>query len=206
MPPRFAFILAAWALVAGCGSDTDPAPAPPASQTRDVGEDCLLMVWSAQDRRDVPFDRAHDRAEGGAISCATGTTASRFEEAIGALRTAAQSGDKAGVLDQLGLPLTWIDAGGERHELTDRAAVEAVFDDVFDPAMLATLRDLDLERMAVARDGGSFALGTLWLVVDTAGGRPRLVTVNRQALDEAAAAAVRQAERNQGAPVPFDKP
>ena len=203
---RLALILAATTLLVACNADPAPAPAGPTTAAPDVAGDCLLMVWSAQDTRDVPFDREHDKVEGGAISCATGTSASRFEEAIDALRTAARSGDKARVLDQLGLPMTFIDAGGERHELQDRAAIEAVFDDVFDERMLATLRDLDLDHMAVARDGGSFALGTLWLVVDEAGGRPRLVTVNRQALDEAAAAAVRQAERNQGAPVPFDKP
>jgi len=101
--------------------------------------------------------------------------------------------------------LLYIDAQGERREIKDRAEVDAVFDEIFDPAMLALLQRLDLSRMSVAKDqGGYFELGALWLVVDENGGRPRLMTVNRQALDEALEAAREQAERNQGDPLPFD--
>lgn len=187
----------------------DPAAAPSATSTALSGaedKDCLLMVWSNQNDRNVEFDRQHDKVEGGAISCATGSTASQFDRAIVALRTAARTGDKARVLDQLGLPLTYIDAQGNRRELKDRASVDAAFDDVFDEAMIEKLSRLDLSEMAVAQGGGSFGLGALWLVIDEDGGQPRLVTVNRQALDEAAEAARAKAAHKQGQAVPFDQP
>ena len=62
-------------------------------------DDCLLLVWSNQKERRVEFDRAHDFADGGAISCATGTSASQFDSAIKALREAAKSGNKARILE-----------------------------------------------------------------------------------------------------------
>ena len=170
-------------------------------------EDCLLLVWSNQRERerDVEFDRRHDFVDGGAISCATGTSASRFEAVIATLREAARSGNKARILDQVGLPLLYIDATGTRRELESRAEVEAVFDDIFDAYMIARLQRLDLSRMSVASEqGGFFDLGALWLVVDRQGGKPRLMTVNRQALDEALDAARDGAERNRGERVPFD--
>ena len=71
--------------------------------------------------------------------------------------------------------------------------------------MIEVLQGLDLSRMSVAKDeGGYFELGAIWLVVDRDGGRPRLMTVNRQALDEALETARDQADRNHGQPVPFD--
>lgn len=168
-------------------------------------EDCLLLVWSNQRERDVEFDRRHDFVDGGAISCATGTSASRFEAVIATLREAARSGNKARILDQVGLPLLYIDATGTRRELESRAEVEAVFDEIFDAYMIARLQRLDLSRMSVASEqGGYFDLGALWLVVDRQGGKPRLMTVNRQALDEALDAARDGAERNRGERVPFD--
>lgn len=196
------------ALVAGCtpAQDTpaeEPGETPEAAEPQ--ADDCLLLVWSNQKERNARFDRDHDFVDGGAISCATGTSASQFDAAIQTLREAAKSGNKARLLEQLGLPLLYIDAQGERREIEDRAEVEAVFDEIFDPSMLALLQRLDLSRMSVAKDqGGYFELGALWLVVDQGGGRPRLMTVNRQALDEALEAARDQAERNQGDPVPFD--
>ena len=162
-------------------------------------EDCLLLVWSNQRERDVEFDRRHDFVDGGAISCATGTSASRFEAVIATLREAARSGNKARILDQVGLPLLYIDAAGTRRELQSRAEVEAVFDEIFDAYMIARLQRLDLSRMSVASEQGA-----LWLVVDRQGGKPRLMTVNRQALDEALDAARDGAERNRGERVPFD--
>lgn len=169
-------------------------------------DDCLLLVWSNQEERKVDFDRKHDFVDGGAISCATGTSASQFEAAIEALREAAASGDKARLLEQVGLPLLYIDAKGNRREIRDREEVETIFDDIFDPSMLDLLQRLDLSHMSVAKDQGAFfELGALWLVVDRDGGRPRLVTVNRQALAEAAEAARDQASRNQGEEVPLDR-
>ena len=164
----------------------------------DPAENCLLLVWSEQEEPDVEFDRAHDAVNGGAISCATGTSPSQFEAAIETLREAAQSGDKTRMLEQVGLPLLYIDAEGERRELTEDQ-VDTLFDEVFDQRMVSVLRDLDLSQMTVDQDQGAyFELGSLWLVVDDTGGKPRIVTVNRQALEEAAEAAKKQAERGQG--------
>ena len=211
-------LLAAGALafVGACadGERTEAGESLPAGEDRDAEEraataarpeDCLLLVWSDQDERDVDFDRANDFVDGGAISCATGTSPSQFEAAIAALRAAAGSGDKARLLEQLGLPLLYVNADGERREIADRAEVEAVFDEIFDPDMLALLQQLDLKRMSVAQDqGGYFELGALWLVVERGGGRPRLMTVNRQALGEALAAARDKASRNRASPPSFD--
>ena len=168
-----------------------------ANASADPAENCLLMAWSEREDRDIEFDRANDTVKGGAISCATGTTPSQFEAAISALRDAAKSGNKARILDQLGIPLLYISQDGERQELS-REQIEALFDDVFDARMLDLLQQLDLSKMTVERDQGAFfELGTLWLVVDESG-TPRVMTVNRQALDEAAVAARDKAERGQG--------
>ncbi|UYH56130.1 hypothetical protein N6L26_06140 [Qipengyuania sp. SS22] len=185
---------------APAGEDAPALASDPASP-----DDCLLLVWSSQEERHAQFDRTHDFVDGGAISCATGTSASQFDAAIAALRDAASSGNKRRMLEEIGLPLLYIDAAGNRREIEDRGEVEAVFDEIFDPAMIALLQRLDLSQMSVAKDqGGFFTLGAVWLVVDRDGGRPRLMTVNRQALDEALEIARDQAERNQGDRVPFD--
>ena len=168
-----------------------------AHTSADPAENCLLMAWSEREDTDIEFDRANDTVKGGAISCATGTTPSQFEAAISALRDAAKSGNKARILDQLGIPLLYISQDGERQELS-REQIDALFDDVFDARMLDLLQQLDLSKMTVERDQGAFfELGTLWLVVDESG-TPRVMTVNRQALDEAAVAARDKAERGQG--------
>ena len=164
----------------------------------DPGENCLLLVWSEQEEPDVEFDRTHDAVKGGAISCATGTSPSQFEAAIAALRDAARSGDKERLLREVGLPLLYIDAEGERRELQGEE-IDALFDEVFDARMIDLLQKLDLSQMTVSREEGAyFELGSLWLVVDDAGGRPRLVTINRQALGEAAEAAREQADKGRG--------
>ena len=170
-----------------------------AEATPDPGEDCLLMVWSGQEDPDIEFDRANDAVKGGAISCATGTSASQFEAAIAVLRDAASSGDKARILEQVGIPLLYVTPDGERRELSEEQ-VETLFDEVFDANMLELLQRLDLSQMTVENGQGAFfELGSLWLVVDDSG-TPRVMTVNRQALDEAAVAASRQAERGEGEP------
>ncbi|MBX7457178.1 hypothetical protein K3152_02865 [Qipengyuania sp. 1NDH17] len=161
------------------------------------GDNCLLMVWSEQDDPDIEFDRAHDAVKGGAISCATGASPSQFEAAISSLRDAAKSGDRARILDEVGIPLLYITDQGERRELTEDE-VESLFDEVFDDNMLDLLQRLDLSQMTVEKDqGGFFELGSLWLIVDDTG-QPRVMTVNRQALGEAAAVARDQAERGEG--------
>ncbi len=171
---------------------------PEIAEGPDPGENCLLLVWSEQDAPDVEFDRTHDTVKGGAISCATGTSASQFEAAIAALRDAARSGDKERLLREVGIPLLYIDAKGDRRELTGDE-IDTLFDEVFDARMIALLQNLDLSQMTVEKDQGAFfELGSLWLVVDATGGRPRVVTVNRQALGEAAEAARRQADKGRG--------
>ena len=163
----------------------------------DPGDNCLLMVWSEHKDSDIEFDKQHDAVKGGAISCATGTTPSQFEAAISALREAARSGDRARILEQVGIPLLYIDEAGERHELTE-AQIDALFDDIFDERMLDLLQRLDLSQMTVEKDHGAFfELGSLWLVVDE-NGQPKVMTVNNQALEEAAVAARNQAQRGQG--------
>ena len=209
MNDRTVFLtLMACCLAAGCSpaDEADVSPSPDrrelldtiaASASGDPAENCLLMVWSGQDESDVEFDRANDTVEGGAITCATGTTPSQFEAAIAALREAADSGDKARVLEQVGIPLLYIDSQGKRRELGEEQ-VDELFDEIFDDRVLAMLQRLDLSKMTVEKDRGAFfELGSLWLVVDDTG-RPRVMTVNRQALEEAAIAAKEQAERGQG--------
>ena len=165
-----------------------------------TSDDCLLMVWSEQDDPDVEFDRANDAVQGGAISCATGTTPSRFQAAIESLREAASSGNKSRLLERVGIPLLYITESGERRELTEKE-VDDLFDEVFDARMLDTLRQLDLSQMTVEPDQGAFfELGTIWLVVDETG-EPRMMTVNRQALSEAAETARDQAVRGEGDPL-----
>lgn len=198
-------------VLAACSNADERAERPDAmllssAQAAADPDDCLLMVWSSQEERDVDFDRENDVADGGAISCATGTSASQFDAAIAALRDAAVSGNKRRILEEIGLPLLYIDADGERREIEERDEIDRVFDEIFDASMLEVLQKLDLKRMTVEKgQGGFFELGALWLVVDESGGRPRLVTVNREALDEAAEAARREGTRDRGEPVPLEK-
>lgn len=204
LSPLLLAVTTAWACVPDGEGETEKS-ADIVGKGEAAPGDCLLLVWSSQKERNPQFDRDHDFVEGGAISCATGTSASQFDVAISTLRDAARSGDKARLLREVGLPLLYIDGDGKRREIKDRTEVEAVFDEIFDPAMIEVLQKIDLSRMSVAKDqGGFFELGAIWLVVDRDGGRPRLMTVNRQALDEALDTARERADRNQGEPVPFD--
>ncbi|NTZ42947.1 hypothetical protein G7A66_07575 [Altererythrobacter sp. SALINAS58] len=178
-----------------------------ASATQSPAEDCLLLVWERQAANgaapDTDFDRANDRAEGGAISCATGSSPSQFEAALETIRTAARRGDKAAILHEVGIPVLHIDAEGNRRELTAQADVDAAFDEVFDAGILDMMKTVDLDDMAVVEGkGGYFELGSLWLVVPEPGERPKIVTVNRQALGEAASAASQQADAGGGRDLP----
>lgn len=160
-------------------------------QIVEEADDCLLTVWEVQEERDIAFDRAHDRVKGGTISCATGTSPSQFENVIASLRQAANSGNKSLMLREVNIPLIYIDEAGARRALDAPATLDAVFDEVFDGATMTMLQRLDLSQMTVVPEqkGGFFELGSLWLVVDRPGARPRIVTVNRQAILEAAEAA-----------------
>lgn len=181
------------------GEDAALSPSPAAPGP----DNCLLVVWQDQDTRDESFDLAHDSADGGAISCATGTSASQFASALAAIRTAARANDKAAILREVGLPLLYIDAEGDRRELTRPDDIDGTFAEVFDEDVLALLREVDLDALTVVPDQGAFVeLGSVWLVVDRNGGRPRIVTVNRQALDEAARAMRAQAEAGRGTEAP----
>jgi len=177
--------------LAACGPSA-PAARQPAANGFVAGAgkpaDCLTEVWQAQAAPDKAFDRAHDAADGGAISCATGTSASQFASALAAIRAAAASGDKATLIGEVALPLLYIDESGRKREL-DRNALAAGADQVFSPRMLSLLRRTRLEDLSVVPQEGAFAdLGAVWLAAGRTGGRPRIVTIDRQALNEAAAA------------------
>ena len=100
------------------------------------------------------------------------------------------------MLREVDIPLIYIDNDGNRRALADPQTVDAVFDEVFDGATMAMLQRIDLSQMTVVPEqkGGFFELGSLWLVVDEPGSRPRIVTVNRQAIMEAAEAARAKAQ------------
>jgi len=149
--------------------------------------DCLAAVWKAQGVPGKAFDRAHDKADGGALSCATGTSASEFAAALAAIRRAAARRDRAALASQVGLPLLFIDASGTKTRLDrDRLAADAA--QVFSPSILAMLERLELDDLSVVPQEGAFAdLGAVWLVAGRTGGRPKIVTIDLQALEEAAA-------------------
>jgi hypothetical protein len=197
--------LAAALLLSACGARDAPEQEPAAeTPVASASSDCLVLAWQQQPAPDRAFDEAHDLAEGGAISCATGTTASQFEAALTALRAAAQSGERARLLQELGIPLLYIDAEGNRRELQRPEMVEAVFDQVFTPEAIAVLQRVRLDDLTVVAGQGAFVeLGGIWLVVDRAGGRPRVATVNQQALGEAAEAARRAAREGETQPAPM---
>ncbi len=210
MKPAHILLIALATTLAACGSGE-----PASSEVSDpqlleavregakpaAAKDCLLLLWSAQASPDIDFDRANDVARGGAISCATDTTPSEFRAAIDTLRAAAQNRDKARLLEAIGFPLLYIDESGQRRELGEDE-IGSMFDEVFDPTVLDALQRLDLSQITVENEQGAyFELGSLWLVVDRQGGRPRLVTVNRQALLEAAQAAKNRTERGLGRPL-----
>lgn len=100
--------------------------------------------------------------------------------------------------------MLYIDREGKRRVLTDPAAIDAAFDEVFSPEIVALLGRVKLRDMDVVEgEGAFFELGALWLVVDKAIGTPRIATVNAQALDEAAAAAARKAQAGDTRPAPL---
>ena len=196
--------LAVALLLASCGAQDAPEQEAAGTAVAAAASDCLVLAWQQQQAPDRAFDEAHDLAEGGAISCATGTTASQFEAALAAIRAAAQSGEKARLLQELGITLLYIDAEGNRRELQRPEMIDAVFDEVFTPEAVAVLGRVKLEDLTVVAGQGAFVeLGGIWLVVDRTGGRPRIATVNQQALGEAAEAARRAAAEGDTVPAPL---
>lgn len=202
-PARIVAALAGLVLAAGCSAQDAPPvdasgelsgqlelPSGADSALIEAERDCLLVVWEQQARPDREFDRANDLAEGGLISCTTGTSASQYAATIAALRDAASINDHDALIGEVGIPLLYIDAEGNRRDLRETDLATAGFAEVFSPEMLAAMRELDLSEMTVVPDqGGFFQLGAIWLSPGEPGGRPRVVTVNRQALAEALAAA-----------------
>lgn len=196
--PRFVTAMAGAVLLVGCSGENPPPidasgeleiPAPAGSAAAEAEKDCLMVVWEQQAAPDRDFDRANDLAEGGLISCATRTSPSQYEAVITALRDAANSTDQARLLRETGIPLLYIDAEGNRRDLSDADLADSDFAEVFSPEMLALLRQIELSEMTVVPDqGGFFNLGAIWLRPGEPGGRPQIVTLNRQALEEAAAA------------------
>lgn len=212
-PARLALLSAPCALLAACSPSAQSPSGEPARESSSLqatqaapaatSDNCLLLVWQEQETRDERFDLAHDSADGGAISCATGTTASQFDRAFASIRAAAKARDKAAILDQTCLPLLYIDAEGNRKQLTAPEEIDATFSEVFDDDVLALLREVDLDALTVVPEQGAFVkLGSVWLVVDRDGGRPRIVTVNKQALGEAASAVREKAQAGGGTEVP----
>ncbi len=199
--------LAAALVLTGCGAvpeQPDPSRSQSVQQSPIQGPDCLMLVWQNQDAPNEAFDRARDNAPGGAISCATGTSASQFEAALAAIRGAARSGDRRRLLDQLGMPLLYIDGTGKRREVRREDLANSLFDEVFDPVTIDLLSRVRLEDLTVVSGQGAFVeLGAVWLVVDHKGGRPRIATVNRQALDEALEAAHRAVKEGDTTPAPL---
>ena len=186
-PALFALVIAS---LSACSAETMDGAETPDISSASQADNCLVAVWEAQRDPDQGFDRAHDTVEGGAISCATGTSATEYAAAIDDIRRAADREDRAGLLANTHSEVLYLDAVGEPRTLNGQAAIVQAYADVFDRDMMVLMRNLRLSDMAVETgSGGYFALGALWLAPDGPGGRPRIVTINRQALGESLAMA-----------------
>ncbi len=86
-------------------------------------QSCLLLVWDAAGGSDVTFDRANDAVAGGTISCATGTTPTRFQQSIEAMRAAAEVRDTGTLTAALADEVLLIETDGERTQITIANAV-----------------------------------------------------------------------------------
>ena len=147
---------------------------------------CLDRLWEddADDAVRI-YDRQNDIIDGVSISCTMSTTATKLFDVMKAIRDAAQSRDRAVMLQAIGLPLLYIDAEGNPHQMKDQAAIEAAFDKVFTPGLIEVLTNLDPQDIKVRPDQGIFVeLGALWLVVPEGETQPRIVTIDLQALEE----------------------
>ncbi|RGP40951.1 hypothetical protein BPTFM16_01246 [Altererythrobacter insulae] len=177
------------AALAACSGEADGVSPELLSALNAKNQDCLIAIWDTQSAPDKNFDREHDGIEGGTISCATDTSPSQFAGAIEAIRLAADSDDRKAMIDMIGIPLVYLDAEGNRREITANSDIERMYDDIFSRDLVATMSGLTMQDMAVKnRTGGYFELGAVWLAAPQKGARPRIVTINHQALSEAAAA------------------
>ncbi|MGB7405496.1 MAG: hypothetical protein WA906_07400 [Pacificimonas sp.] len=161
-------------------------------------EDCLPALWKQRPSRNEAYDRANDKQRGGSLSCGLSTTASEFRDVLADLRLAADTGDRERLLSHVGVPMTYVDRDGHLRELASMADVEAIYEEIFTPDILAELSKIRLEDASVVpNEGIFFELGAVWLVVPEGESGPQLVTVNQQAAEEAAAlAAIEAAETN----------
>lgn len=184
-------LLAGSLLLSACqvepGGDAPPDGSDPlaslANLEAQATQDCLPLVWGQQGNPDRKFDRSHDEVSGGTISCVLGTSPSVFSETLETISSAAASGDTQVIRSQMRLPFLYIDAKGNRRELTELS--DADLEQILSRPMLTLMQDLALGDTTVVPDQGAFfALGAIWLSVDTPGGPPRIVTVNQQALAE----------------------
>ena len=195
--------LAAGAALALAGCERAPSASPqdivaqqlPGGASEDASsadrltEDCLALVWASQSNPPRDHDRKLDAARGGSIACDMQTSASEVEGLLAALKAASVREDYRALADATDTPVLFIDAGGTRAELAERAAIEAASTRMFDPQMRALLARLTLADMEIVRgQGGMFALGSVWIVAPRNGARPLIITINREALDEALAA------------------
>ena len=177
------------AALAGCSGEADGVSPELLSALNAKNQDCLIAIWDTQTAPDKNFDREHDGIEGGAISCATDTSPSQYAGAIESIRLAADGADREAMIDMIGIPLVYLDAEGNRREIAANSDIERMYDDIFSRDLVATMKGLTLQDMAVEnRAGGYFELGALWLAPPQKGARPRIVTINHQALSESAAA------------------
>lgn len=166
-------------------------------------DECLVLLWDRQADPDRDFDRRFDKVPSGAISCATDTTPTEFEKAIDAIRGAALARDRKTMSAQVALPLLFIDAQGTRRELPDVGALDVMYERVFNDDVIRELSRIRLQDMGVTSgQGGDFRLGSIWLAVEEKAGRPRIVTINQQALAEAVAAEGRSSVSPSQAPSP----
>lgn len=194
---------AALLLLSACGNGASPEDATaeqgsaeeetvaldelPAPQREAALENCLERLWDEEapvEQRS--FDVENDRIGGVSLSCAMSTTATQLRQALVALKQAAEAEDRAAILDYVGIPFLYIEEDGEARQLTEQDEINERLDEVFDEDTMAMLRRIEPSEITVIPDQGAFLeLGALWLVAPEAGGPPRIVTINHQALDEA---------------------
>ena len=190
-------VLVALSALALAACDSAPMDTPAEATLATVAqptEGCLARVWQEQESPDPEFDRAHDQADGGSISCDLGTSASRLAATLADIRAAAAAGDRTALRRHLAVPLLHIDADGTRRQLSAGDLDGSMLDEILQPELMALLARGRLEDLAVVPDEGAFLeLGAVWLAVRGGDGLPRIVTVNHQALAEAAAAEARRA-------------
>lgn len=169
------------------GEKPAASPATPTIHPKPAVEDCLEDIWPTQPERDETFDRDHDQLNGQSISCDTGTTAGRFAATLDDIRDAASAKDADLILAQFDGRVLYIDEAGERVTLADETSRADIRDAMFDAEMLVLLSQIDLSKLELLPgEGAYYEFGTIWFASQQRGGYPRIITINRQAMREAA--------------------